>query len=346
MQIQTINLTKKFAHLTVLEKINVTLNPGTVTVFLGPNGAGKTTLLRLLDLLIPPTEGEILYAGKPANMNKLLLRRKMGFVPQNPIMLNGTVINNIAYGLKIRKMGGIESRVEKVLSLVNLEKLRSQPATRLSGGEKQRLAIARVLVYDPEVIFLDEPTANLDPLSTAIIEELIPQLAKENKTVVLTTHNLWQARRYGEQIYFLAQGKIVQEGNGEKIFRQPESLAVAEFTGITNIWYGYLNGKNNFIVGKTKITVASEGKGPGYAFLRAEEILLAREPLTSSARNCLLAEIIRIKDLGYAVEITTQTEDLKISALITRNSLEELTLTVGKRIYLVFKATSVHISLL
>ncbi len=344
MEIRTINLTKKFAQLTILENINVTLNPGTITVFLGPNGAGKTTLLRLLDLLTPPTEGEILYAGKPANTDKLLLRRKMGYVPQNPIMLGGTVSNNITYGLKVRKIEGIENRVEKVLSLVNLEKLRSHPAKTLSGGEKQRLAIARVLVYDPEVIFLDEPTANLDPLSTAIIEELIPQLAKENKTIVLTTHNLWQARRYGEQIYFLAQGRIIQEGNGETIFRQPESLAVAEFTGITNIWHGYLDGKNNFIVGKTKIAVAAQSEGLGYAFLRAEEILVALEPITSSARNCLSGEIIRIRDLGYAVEITTQIEDLKIYALITRNSLEELALTVGKRIYLVFKATSVHIS--
>ncbi|HCJ66285.1 MAG TPA: ABC transporter ATP-binding protein [Elusimicrobia bacterium] len=344
MQIQTINLTKKFVHLTVLEKINITLNPGIVTVFIGPNGAGKTTLLRLLDLLIPPTEGEILYNGKPANINKLLIRRKMGFVPQNPIMFTGTVWDNLTYGLKVRKMTEVEKNADKVLSLVNLEKMRSQPAGTLSGGEKQRLAIARVLVYDPEVIFFDEPTANLDPLSTAIIEELIPQLAKENKTIVLATHNLWQARRYGEQIYFLSQGKIIQQGNGEKIFRQPESLTVAEFTGITNIWHGYIDGQSNFIIGKIKIAVAAEGEGQGYAFLRAEEILLAREPVHSSARNCLLAEISRTRDLGYAVEITAQVGDLEVYALITRNSLEELALTVGKKIYLVFKATSVHIS--
>jgi len=346
MQIQTINLTKKFAHLSVLEKINVTLNPGTVTVLLGPNGAGKTTLLRLLDLLIPATEGQILYNGKPANSEKLSLRRKMGFIPQNPIVFNGTVQDNLAYGLKIRRIKQIEERVEKVLSLVNLKKLSDQPAGTLSGGEKQRLAIARVLVYEPEVIFLDEPTANLDPLSTAIIEELIPLLAKKNKTIVLATHNLWQARRYGEQIYFLSQGKIIQEGNGEKIFRQPESLAVAEFTRITNIWHGYLDGKSNFIFGKTKIVTVAKGEGPAYAFLRAEEILVALELITSSARNCLLGEVSRIRDIGHAVEITATVNGLEIYALITRNSLEELELAIGKKIYLIFKATSVHISLL
>jgi len=350
MKIRAINLSKRFNGKRVLEDINLEIEENRITCFLGPNGAGKTTLLRILDLLEEPTTGEIVFynqAGLRLQVtgyrNRLELRRRMVMVMQNPIMFNDTVYANVSYGLRIHHKKNIEQKVDEILEMLGLDRLRNIPARNLSGGEKQRVALARGLVLEPELLFLDEPTSDLDPLSIRIIEDLLPQL---KMTIVLATHNLLQAERFGQKIYLLNQGKIVQEGRPEQIFTQPYSSFVAEFIGLENIWQGEIieeNGNKFFCSGNLRIEIVTELEGKVHAALRPEEILLSNDALHSSARNCFLGKIIDLEQRGAIFLVKVDVNGLPFQAMVTKKSKEELDLQLYKSIYLAFKASAVHI---
>jgi len=230
------HLYKKYSDKYVLEDINLEVGRGEFFTVIGPNGAGKTTLLRLIDLLDSPTDGKIIFDGidttKCSETEKIYLRRRMAIVFQNPVLFNTTVFENVAYGLKIRGVDKltIRKKVMKVLELVGLADLWNRRATTLSGGEAQRVALARALVIEPEVLLLDEPTANLDPRNTAIIEKVILNVNKERKTtVVMATHNMFQAKRLAHRIAFLFYGKIIEIGKPEEIFTSPKDPRTEAF---------------------------------------------------------------------------------------------------------------------
>ncbi len=210
-------------------------NKGFVYGIVGPSGAGKTTLLRMINMLTPPDEGTILYNGQPApdkGPARLMLQRNMAMVFQKTLLFRDSVYNNVAYGLKARGYNLDETKncVDSLLDQVGLKELANRRADTLSGGEAQRVAIARAVVFDPELLLLDEPTANLDPANIEVIEDMILKMNREqNITVIMVTHNIFQARRIANKVVFVNEGKIIETGDTEQIFSKPHKLQTKAF---------------------------------------------------------------------------------------------------------------------
>jgi tungstate transport system ATP-binding protein len=213
-------------EVTIVRDIGLFLGPGSPTVLIGPNGSGKTTLLRLAMGLIGPTSGRITWGGREAVPPT---RRAIMF--QRPVMLRRSAAGNVAYALAAAGCARSEraGRVADLLSLVGLADLASRPARRLSGGEQQRLALARALARDPDVLFLDEPTASLDPAATKAIEDLIRTIAARGIKVVMSTHHLGEARRLAGEIVLLHRGRIVEQGPAGTFFAAPRTAEAAKF---------------------------------------------------------------------------------------------------------------------
>ena len=210
---------------TIIDRISVEIAAGRRTVILGPNGAGKSVLMRLCHGLLKPTAGVIAWRG-PTNGG---LRQAMVF--QRPVMLRRSALANVIYGMRLAGIAPQERelRARDVLEAVGLSHLAERPARMLSGGEQQRVALARAWALNPEVLFLDEPTANLDPGATRDIENIIAQIHASGTKIIMSTHNLGQARRLGDEILFLYQGRLAERAPMERFFRQPASLEAASF---------------------------------------------------------------------------------------------------------------------
>jgi tungstate transport system ATP-binding protein len=210
----------------ILDRINLALAAGTPTVVIGPNGAGKTTLLRLAMGLIGPTAGRITWGGREDASPE---RRAIVF--QRPVMLRRSAEANLRYALDAAGVPSTEraARVQELMALVGLTGLSDRPARRLSGGEQQRLALARALAKDPQVLFLDEPTASLDPAATKSVEDLIRDVAARGIKVVMSTHDLGEARRLAGEIVLMHRGRIVEATDAETFFRNPKTAEAARF---------------------------------------------------------------------------------------------------------------------
>lgn len=199
----------------VLKGCSFSFDRGGVYVLTGPNGSGKSTFLRICALLENPDKGEVNYfLGDIAFKKDIELRRRITLVLPKIGVFNTTVFNNAAYGLKIRGLKGkeIEDKVEEALNFVGLIHKRNQNALTLSSGETQRLGIARAIVIEPEILFLDEPTASVDKENTEIIEHIIRDIKKEGKsTIIITTHDLAQAERLADSILTMNEGKIIKD---------------------------------------------------------------------------------------------------------------------------------------
>ncbi|MFN8458707.1 MAG: phosphate ABC transporter ATP-binding protein [Anaerolineae bacterium] len=209
------NLTQTYYNRTVLQVEQLDIYAGEVLALVGPSGAGKSTLLRLLNFLESPTSGLLSFKEYPSNgtIPPLEVRRTVTTVFQSPVLLNRSVEANVAYGLKIRGQPKQEivRAVAQSLERVGLSKLAHAPARSLSGGEAQRVALARALVIKPQVLLLDEPTANLDPYNVKLIEEIVAEVNFAwGTTVVLVTHNIFQAKRLAQRIGLLLDGHLIE----------------------------------------------------------------------------------------------------------------------------------------
>lgn len=211
----------------IIDAVSALFDVGLRTVILGPNGAGKSVLLRLCHGLLAPTAGRVQWnapeiAGAP---------RRQAMVFQRPVMLRRSALANVAYGLEVGGVAAVEriARAQEALRLVGLAHLADRPARVLSGGEQQRLALARAWTLRPEVLFLDEPTASLDPGATQEIERIIGAVHAAGTKIILVTHNLGQARRLGDEILFLHQGRLVERSPVGHFFRRPASAEAAQF---------------------------------------------------------------------------------------------------------------------
>jgi tungstate transport system ATP-binding protein len=213
------------AGIPVLRDLTLSFAQGPLTVLLGPNGSGKTTLLKLAMGLLQPTQGRVTFAGRSGSTGG----RRRAFVFQKPVMLRRSVAGNVSYALRMAGHAPTPSRVRQLLQQVGLSGFEERPARRLSGGEQQRLALARALARDPEILFLDEPTASLDPHATKAVEDIIAQVDAGGVTVVMTTHDLGQARRLAEMIMFLAKGRLCEQGPAQKFFDAPSTPEARRF---------------------------------------------------------------------------------------------------------------------
>ena len=209
----------------VLAGIDLELAAGGRTVLLGPNGAGKSTLLRVLHGLIPPVAGSIKWGDA--------IDRPLGqaMVFQRPVMLRRSAAENIRYALDLVGINGAEAdaRIAEALEEVGLQKLAARPARVLSGGEQQKLAFARVWALRPEVLFLDEPTASLDPAAARSVEQIIRDIHARGTTIVMTTHNLVQAKRLADDILFMHAGRLTERTPVQEFFAAPRSTEAAAF---------------------------------------------------------------------------------------------------------------------
>jgi tungstate transport system ATP-binding protein len=211
----------------IIDGVSVTIERGARTVILGPNGAGKSVLLRLCHGLLRPTSGSIAWrtpelVGGP---------RRQAMVFQRPVMLRRSAFRNVTYALKLAGLPRREreGRAKEALAKVGLEAIGGSSARVLSGGEQQRLALARVWALRPEVLFLDEPTASLDPGATHEVEKVIAALHEAGTKIVMVTHNLGQAHRLGDEILFLHQGRLAERTPAGRFFRRPASSEAAQF---------------------------------------------------------------------------------------------------------------------
>ena len=367
MNIEAKKICKSFDGKEVLRNIDIEIAKGRINCVIGPNGSGKTTLFKILTLLDRATSGEVYFDGSPSFFlspeERLKLRRRIGVVMQTPFMFNTSVWKNVAYGLKLRGKRDIAKKVDEALEIVELFHIKNQSALTLSSGEAQRVALVRAIILEPEVIFLDEPMVNLDPLSTKIIEDLTLRMRREyNVTIIMATHNLLQARRFGERVFVLRQGEIIQQGTADEVFHYPNSSFAAEFVEVGNLFRGNViieEGTQKLDLGKIKVEVVpnSEFKKDGasvFATLRPEDILLSLKPFHSSARNSFLGEIINIQDRGGIIWVTmepipnfsdskTESVSTPFIAIITKRSKEEMGLKVGMRVYFTFKASCVNV---
>lgn len=351
--IKTINLGQQYQEQNVLREISLAVNRGEVLALIGPTGAGKTTLLRLLDLLETPTSGNIYFDGVDvtrSSSNRLEARRRMSFVQQKPIVFTMNVYDNVACGLKWRQVKNnvIRQKVGDVLKMVEMTAYQNRNAKTLSGGETQRLAIARALITDPEVLFLDEPTANLDPVSITKVEEVLAHIIHERKTtVVIATHDMSQGQRLAGSIGVLMNGKILQIGTPNEIFCLPRSREVAEFVGIENILRGIVTERDDKLatidINGNQIQAISDFavSDQVYVVIRPEDITFTLTRDTSSARNVFRGRITRMTPVGPLVRIEVYC-GFSLLGVVTKKSTEELGLSIDREIYASFKATAIH----
>ena len=226
-------LTRIYGEKKVLDIEELDLEAGRITGIIGPSGAGKSTLLYILNGLERASGGSIVFDGKELKGDPdLELRRQMSMVFQKPTVFNTSVYENMAYSLKLRGIskGDIRDKVCELAKLIGLEDKLKQKAVTLSGGEAQRLSLARAIIHRPKVLLLDEPTANLDPANVAMIEKLILHAKCEYKTsIVIITHNMFQARRISEKLVFLLNGSIVESGEAGEVFSNPKDSRTLDF---------------------------------------------------------------------------------------------------------------------
>ena len=211
----------------IIDGISAEIAAGPATIILGANGAGKSVLMRLMHGLLRPSSGEVAWYAQGAER----VRRGQAMVFQRPVMLRRSALDNILYALELARVPAAERERQAVDALreVGLADVAHRPARVLSGGEQQRLALARAWALHPEVLFLDEPTANLDPGATREIENVIKAFDASGTKIVMSTHNLGQARRLGDEVLFLHQGRLAERAPVERFFRQPASAEAAAF---------------------------------------------------------------------------------------------------------------------
>ena len=219
----------------LIKDLNCTLEAGPRTMILGANGAGKSLFLRLCHGLIRPTTGRVRWQGAkgrdPADAQAMVFQR--------PVMLRRSVAANVDYALKLRGMAAAERRaaVKDALGHTGLRRLADQPARVLSVGEQQKLALARAWALQPEVLLLDEPTASLDPAATHAVEQIINAIDAAGTRIVMTTHDLGQARRLGDEVMFLNRGRLLEKTPAERFFSEPENDLAQAFLKGELLWW-------------------------------------------------------------------------------------------------------------
>jgi tungstate transport system ATP-binding protein len=353
--LEAINLAVERGGTLLLEIPSFSIGKGEILSLIGPNGAGKTTLLQTLSYLLKPFQGEIFFKGGKVEANHSVLeyRRKLAMVFQEPLLFDTTVFNNVASGLKIRGMRGTEirDRVTEQLNRFGIDPLSDRSAKTLSGGEAQRTSLARAFALQPEILFLDEPFASLDPPTRdSLIEDLEHILRQTHTTALLATHDRMEALRLSDRIAVMNAGRILQVGTPGEVMNQPVDEFVASFVGVETILSGRVIKRNvgTFVVsveGREIVAVGDAHIGDAVVLcIRPENVTLSTQfsKEGSSARNVIPGRIVKITPLGFYQKVQLDC-GFDLVAYITNHSLEELSLVEGKEVRASFKATAVTV---
>lgn len=346
------NLCKDFAGIRALENVNLEIKKGEIFALLGMSGAGKTTLLRILNTLEKPTSGKIFLKGAEVTKgSELHVRRKMAMVFQGGVVFNRSVYENAAYGLRIRgeSEDSINKKVQRALELVGLSGCEQRNALTLSSGEKQRVNFAMAVVFEPELLLLDEPTANLDPINERIVEEIISKINDLGITVVLATHKQEEALALAHRIAVLNRGRIEQMGTPEEIFYAPETRFVAEFVGTENIFECRIKSRGEKTILTTSHGIEIEAsalvhKSKIVLCIRPEEIMVIREDAQRSYPNVLRGRIEKIHPRGKALlRLRVSAGGEKLVVDLPRHAARKMRLGEGKVVALSIKPEACHV---
>lgn len=322
---------------------------------IGPNGSGKSSFLLTLNCLLKPQTGRILFRGQEIGSNQEVLdyRRKIAMVFQEPLLFDTTVFNNVASGLKIRGLPReeIRARVMKGLERFSIAHLADRSARKLSGGEAQRASLARALATDPEVIFLDEPFAALDPPTRqSIINDMEKIFRETGIAVVLVTHDESEALRLSDRIMVINGGRIVQAGFPDEIINRPANRFVAQFVGMETVISGTVlqNKDGNVLISVNGGAIAAVGDLSAgekvYCGIRPENVDVDIQNTNQSLKdeNVFLGKITGIVSTGPFLKVTLDC-GFPLVAYVTRRTFPEVKLVLGKQIAASFKASVVHL---
>ncbi len=302
---------------------------GGISVFLGGNGSGKTTLLKLLNGLYFPGRGTILFEGEHLQASGIRrVRENTVLSHQDPYLFSGTVLQNVGYGLKIRSTPHhvLLGKVKEALRDVGLEDFLHRWSGELSGGEKQRVAIARALALDPEVLLLDEPTANVDPESTRLIRSLLLRLSTTGKTIIMSTHNMDFGYSVGDHHFRLESGFLAQRD--------------------MNILKGHVAERTDhftfFRVGSEVIRCPAVNGEFTTAVLPIDDVILSKQQLTTSAQNSFKGRVKALYKDNALYRVTLDC-GFPVETHITWTSVEQLDVAIDRCYYVTFKASAVKL---
>ena len=332
-----------------LSEIDLSVASGEFFVILGPSGAGKTVLLDLIAGFIYPKRGRIVLGDVDVTYLPTE-RRHIGYMFQNYALFpNMSVYKNIEFGLAYTKLQNRVQRTEEIMELVGIKNLRDRTPTTLSGGEKQRVALARSLIVEPQVLLLDEPLSALDPRSRDVIrEELRDVIDQFGITALFVTHDQMDARLLADRVGIMYDGKLIQTGSVHQVYDKPENKEVAAFVGMENLIEGKVvaqeGGIVTVVVGDTTIeAVANYEKDERVTLgIRPENVTLMLEPIATSARNTLRGTVSQILNLGPLNKVIIDC-GFPLTSYITNLSIERLHLKEGVEVTASFKASGVNV---
>ncbi len=317
---QISNLKFSYNSKPVLDIKNLVLEKGNIYTFLGENGSGKTTLLKIMNGLLESSD--LLFEGSSNQQN---IRNKTVYVHQNPFLLKGTVFYNIAFGLKLRQESDLKNKVKNALEIVGLEGFENRKSRDISGGEIQRVAIARALVLNPEVLLLDEPTANIDRKMVTRFSDILNKIRK-NTTVIISTHDHHFAYHVGDEMIHLENGRI--QPDEENVFKGKTEEQNEGFTFF----------RTNDVILKCP---ALEGNF-NTAVIDYKDVILSNNKIETSARNNFQGTVLDIRNVKNLYVVTLDI-GVHISTLITEKSLKSFDIKKGKKMFLAFKTSAVKL---
>lgn len=311
------------------------LERGIIHAITGPNGSGKSSFLNVLSLIHPPREGRLSFQGSPIVYQRgaslLAARRRIAYLLQSPYLFRSSVRDNIGYGLKVRGWPNrrVEPKVDEILDRLHLTPLACRNALDLSGGEAQRVALARVLVLEAEVFLLDEPTANVDKENIHRIEELVLDLNRRSgSTVVLTTHSRDQAYRMSRHVLSMIDGRLL-DVSYDNVLTGPLRI---ETDGLRTITVG----------SDVKIAAAQGMEGTATLFIDPKDIIVSVAPISSSALNAFRGPVQRVEVENELIHLIVDI-GVPLSVTITQRSFHSMGLNIGQEVWVCFKASAVRV---
>ena len=350
-------LVRSYGGRTVVDIEELAIHPGEVVAVLGPNGAGKSTLFRLLLALEKPDAGEVLLDGRPLDPGDDRARRRLVGVFQNPHLFSGDVCSNLEFGLRAHDVPRSEwrARIDRTIRELGIRELGDADVSRLSGGEARRVALARGLVLEPDVLLLDEPTANLDvTVRRRFREELGLVMRERARAVLLITHDPSDAFDLADRVAVMEEGRIVQLGTPEELTTEPATAFVAAFTGAELLLDGTVervgDGTLDVTTGRaTLVARCPEGRlSPGdrvHVRYRPEDVILTRDDgPDTSARNQLRMTVRSVTPVGGMVRVRLQ-GPITLASLITRESMERMGIEPGTEISALVKTAALNVYL-
>ncbi len=336
----------------ILDVPRLDVSAGSSLAVVGPNGAGKTTLLLHLALLERATHGEVLFEGEPSRGRELALRRRMAVVFQEALLLNRSVFANVETGLRLRGVprAARHERIDRWLARFGVKALAARSSRTLSGGEAQRVSLARAFALEPEVLLLDEPFSALDtPTRASIAEDLAGVLAETRTTTVLVTHDHDEAARLGDTVAVLIRGQIRQIGTPAEVFGAPADEEVAAFVGIETMIQARVVERAAGLVTLEAAGHLIEALDHGrfkqaLVCLRPEDVSIASEgeSFQGSVRNHIAGRVARVLRAGADARVEIDC-GFRLTARVTRRSLDELNIDEGSAVVASFKASAVHL---